>query len=992
MSKNISFILSLLISSPTLIPMFTSEAHAQENVFAANVQMLLPGQPAIADGKTEVTYYFLFLDSKGNPIEGLSGRTSLGKIKGTIRAEKTGVYSTTFKPEKISENKEETLSINLRNSSRQTVKKDFKVKLKPATNRTFKASSSPEKITLGLDDFVTLTIEQTSGPRTTQLGISSSVGSVENAVNLGNGKFSARYTPPDNRPYPHIALFTITDLENPDNTAAFVLDQQGKTSFPINSLPDSNVILQIGERDFGPIKTDSSGKASIPIVVPPGVNNAKLIVINNGNRTEEPLDLRIPQNVPRINFFPNPPTIPADGKTSVDVQVYVSTTTGKPDKNASLLFKAERGSVTPVQNQGNGVYSVIYTPPLENLKSSDNIRVVLQSETGDVSDNLPISLSPTLPEHVSLSSASKVLPKNASSFNVITKLKDRNSKGMTDRGIHFTANGAKVLHSKELSSGDYTTKFSPTSNGTIEITAFAKGSISENPPFGITMIPNHSRLINDGLSSSLLTFIIYDQYGYPLANQEMELQIVSGDGSLPSKIKTNSAGVGQASFTAGRDPGIVLIEAKSNTHMGQFSLIQLPEDVLPNLTELPQSQNNVYHRLEGELKKSISYLRIEREGLEGAAVKAELNQLGDVKQINIKAEPAKIVPGGKISLQIQTTDETGRGVPGEKLETMVSSGTVGRMQDLGGGQYSVSLIAPDDVGDPVQVTVNTVDGNVMETLQLEWLESQVKEENTEENQETPDEKEKKPREPRSVSPSWLRASVGYSGGYYHYQQVPSSPDEDLYREAVTFNSSTEGSSPAPSAGMQIRVLGAIPTFEYIGYDVNISMDRYSVLLSEFGEEPIGDFLSSLDFMAMGQYPIDLNGMTITPAARIGFARDDLMLFLQDQVSETEVALSYQPLWVSSFGLGVGAQIETDFGLFGSVNYDAGLRGSSAYRNKVVGQVGYTLPGNVFIFGGGKSTVRNVDIENAAGKIGEIHDMHRVFTVGLGYGIAPAEVE
>ncbi len=988
MSKNISFILSLLISSPTLIPVFTSEAEAQETVFSEDLQMLLPGQSAVADGKTEITYYFLFLDSQGAPIDGLSGRTSLGKLKGTITKEKNGVYSTTFTPETVSAETTETLSVNLRNANRTSVRKDFSVTLKPALKRSFKTSSSPAEITLGLDDFVTLTIEQDSGPATSHLGISSSVGSIENAVNLGNGKFSARYTPPNNRPYPHIALFTITDLENPDNTSSFVLEQKGKTSFPINSLPDSNVILQIADRDFGPVKTDSSGKASIPIVVPPGVNKAKLIIINNGNRTEEPLDLRIPQNVPRVNFFPNPPTIPANGKTSIDIQVYVSTTTGKPDNNASLIFKAEQGAVTPVNNRGNGVYSVLYTPPLENRKSTDNIRVVLQSETGDISDNLPINLSPTLPETVSLSSASKVLPKNAQSFNVITKLKDRNSNGMTDRGIHFTANGAKVLQSKELSSGDYTTKFAPTSNGPIEITAFAKGSISQNPSFGLTMIPNHPRLVNDGLSNSLLNFIVYDQYGYPIANQDIELEITSGSGSLPSRIKTNSAGIGQASFTAGQNPGIILIEAKSATHTSQFSLIQLPEDVLPSLQELPQSQNNVYHRLENELKKSISYIRIEREGLEGTTVKADLNQLGDVEQINIKTEPAKLVPDGKISLNIRTTDSSGRGVPGEKLETMVSSGTVGRMQDLGGGQYSVSLIAPSTIGNPIQVTVSTVDGAIKETLQLEWVTTEIEKVIPSEVADSKEKPQKKPREPRQVDTSWLRASIGYTGGYYHYQQMPSSPDADLYREAITFNSVTEGSSPAPSAGLQMRVLGSVPNIEYIGYDVNISMDRYSVLLSEFGDDPITDLLNSFDFIAMGQYPIALNGVTIIPAARVGFSQDDLLLFLQDSIADDRVSLSYQPLWVSSLALGVGAQIETTFGLFGSVNYDAGLRGSSAYRNKIVGQVGYTLPGNLFVFGGGKSSVRNVDIENASGKIGEIQDMHRAFTIGLGYGVAP----
>ena len=69
---------------------------------------------------------------------------------------------------------------------------------------------------------------------------------------------------------------------------------------------------------------------------------------------------------------------------------------------------------------------------------------------------------------------------------------------------------------------------------------------------------------------------------------------------------------------------------------------------------------------------------------------------------------------------------------------------------------------------------------------------------------------------------------------------------------------------------------------------------------------------------MGQYPFDLNGVTIIPAARVGFSQDDLLLFLQDSIADDRVSLSYQPLWVSSLALGVGAQVETTFGLFGSL--------------------------------------------------------------------------
>ena len=61
-------------------------------------------------------------------------------------------------------------------------------------------------------------------------------------------------------------------------------------------------------------------------------------------------------------------------------------------------------------------------------------------------------------------------------------------------------------------------------------------------------------------------------------------------------------------------------------------------------------------------------------------------------------------------------------------------------------------------------------------------------------------KERVPRErkPRTTSAesTWLRTSVGYNGGFYSYQQVPTSTTGLLYEKAITFNNTTEGSSPS----------------------------------------------------------------------------------------------------------------------------------------------------------------------------------------------------
>ena len=292
---------------------------------------------------------------------------------------------------------------------------------------------------------------------------------------------------------------------------------------------------------------------------------------------------------------------------------------------------------------------------------------------------------------------------------------------MSGRGITFAANGAKVIQTKELGNGDYTTKFSPTSNGPVELTAVAKGSTSSNPAAGIGIYSSQSRLPSDGLSSSLLSFIVHDRFGYPLSNQTLSLEIISGNGSLPSQVSTNSAGVANVTFTAGKTPGIVKIKATAGNHENQIAILQLPAEVLPALESLPRSGTSNALKLEERLGKFVNTLRIEREGMEGAQIEANLQEVGDTDAINVTPEPSKITPGGKLTLKIAAVDSNGRGVVGEQLAATVSTGVVGRILDLGDGLYSVIYTADENASEPVKITVSTADGKISTSIELELI-------------------------------------------------------------------------------------------------------------------------------------------------------------------------------------------------------------------------------------------------------------------------------
>ena len=106
----------------------------------------------------------------------------------------------------------------------------------------------------------------------------------------------------------------------------------------------------------------------------------------------------------------------------------------------------------------------------------------------------------------------------------------------------------------------------------------------------------------------------------------------------------------------------------------------------------------------------------------------------------LRLSQLNLFPMEKISLNIRTTTVQEEAYL-EKNELWFR--VVLDMQDLGGGQYSVSLIAQSTIGDPIQVTVSTVDSSTKETLQLEWITTEI--ETVTSNEVTDSEKTKKQR-------------------------------------------------------------------------------------------------------------------------------------------------------------------------------------------------------------------------------------------------------
>ena len=159
----------------------------------------------------------------------------------------------------------------------------------------------------------------------------------------------------------------------------------------------------------------------------------------------------------------------------------------------------------------------------------------------------------------------------------------------------------------------------------------------------------------------------------------------------------------------------------------------------------------------------------------------------------------------------------------------------------------------------------------------------------------------------------------------------------------------------------MRGIGTVPNVSYLGYDLHVQADYYSVILEEF-PTPIGDWITSIDAMISGQYPVELSSFTLVPTVRLGLLRDDLMLYRQNILDDGNVELSYEPLFVTAPNLGFGTDLQSNMGVFGHIYYDLGIRGS-IYRKKLDARIGYDITDTVFVYTGARSTVRTVDIES-----------------------------
>ncbi|MSP56377.1 MAG: hypothetical protein EXR69_12360 [Myxococcales bacterium] len=966
---------------------------------------LLQPTGLVSDGTTPVDLYVLALTPDGAPIVGLKGKPTASSGTTTELTETGGgLYKFTFTPAKADSKQTVTLAFKSKLPSKEPVARTWSVSVAPPVSHQLSVSVNPTAITLGVDRAASLAFKLAGGTGQSLAGVdlvtNVTVGKVDNLTNLGAGQFSALYTPPTTA-FPQLLLLTSVDRRDPDATfASAVVPLMGKVDFGVQVLPNSHVQIKIGDRVFGPILADAQGRASVPIIVPPGTETAtKTQIAPDGKLTESPLDLKVPERR-RVALFPTATAVPSDTRFGVPIRTLVVTPDGRPDDNALVAITSTAGSVSAPKSQGGGIYLATFTPPTSNANTQVTLTVSLSNGSSEQTDSTTLNLVPVRPAKVALTAEPALLTPTADGFRVFAKVTSADGQGLGGRAVTFGVNGGKVKEIKDLRNGDYQATFTTTGNGPVELTAGVGTAATGNPFARVLVISGTNRLANDGATSVLLTVMSVDQYGYPVGNIPVNLRLISGDGALPSSTTTGPDGTARVYYTAGRKAQTVSIEATANDATAAITLVQAPTGLV--LPVLPIVATKAVAGMMAEWAATISPLRIEREGMTGAVLNptALPAAAGDrPTKLAISSDPATVSPGGTVVLKLQLLNVEGRGIGGAPLEFLTSAGALGPISDKGNGNYEVTLLIPPTTTGEVKVSVATRDGLLSQFLKIPvsgtaagWtgtnpfatsgdpyaqLPATTPEPMGQTPVVTPVAKAPKAPKPERAAEAdgefpWLRIRGGYTLAGYGYNQQPLDQSATLFPKPVQLD--------AVSQGGTVTALAFVPGVKYVGGELALRGIRYSLdptALCEALGRPCADsaaianWVTDVRLVGVARYPFESGKSQFWVGARVGGALNNVLV-----IQAAKNKLNLTPIAIGSLALGaeLGANIgskvffRTDF-----TEYLAGFTAPYTHSFNVEG--GFAFLPNVYASVAYDLSIRKIDVLDKSGnKIGEVSDV------------------
>ena len=1012
--------LALMSVGPVLVYSTTAEAAETAAIGDSGLVEILPIPSVIADGQTAVTVHVVALAPNGAPFPGVKLKTSAstGTTSDAIEAG-PGLYTFTFTPAKSTSDVDVTLTVKGKAATKASVEGEYRLKVKGAPSGAIEGTANPTEIVLGKVDEATLTFQ--GGPAKGELLVRVSGGQVTNLTNMGGGKHTARFAAPKVN-FPQFALVTMASAADPDGNYGYQkVPLHGAVDYPVEASPNSSVMLKIEGKEYGPVKASPEGRASVPVIVPPGVDKAIQITVIDGTPTESAIDLRVPATR-LLSLFPLPAAVPSDSSLSVPVRTVVLNVNGSPNTNASLSMTASSGTIGAASHVKNGVYEAMWTPPESDTASTATLEVKVGSGDTQV-DKMDVQLVPRRAAVIALSTDPETLDADTKSAKVNYVVTSASGQPMGSQVITVNTLGAAVNGAPaDVGGGNYSSDISIDTAGA-KMGALIRSEATGNAVAHIALVPSSDRSLNDGVAGTVLTIASVDTYGYPVANTDVSLTLESGGGQLPAKVTTDANGISQIQYSAGKEATLVRVLAStSDGATGATSFIQAPEKTVP--LDLPISGSASVAGIHQAWELSAPVMSLGAGGgggggavaVAGGAVTAPRVaamppppsvEIGSpdavVESVDVTYFPPEVPPGGVVVVRAIPMDADGKAIPGKTLDVLTSKGEVGDTVEAG-AIYETRIIASDSVEGELKISV--VAGDVMKLVKVPvnpdavamaggdppkdggegpaWGSTAEPEPDAvvAEPEPEPEPKVKKPKEPSDIP--FFRARVSGIGSLYSYSQVPTGDPGPLLPQQLVVGGS-EGGRPATPVGAEINARFWVPDVPYVGAHVNARLSRYAIAAAEFnGEAP--DWLNDIQVDVVGRYPFDVNGDQYWVGAKAGVHYNDFMMFTG--CLDPGCQVNFDPLGLVGLGIGVEAGLEVA-DLYAIAGFTEGLASFTVpYSTAVDVNIGYQLIPEAFVDVGFTLMNRALILEGTDSGLdrGELSDGQVMLKIGGGFSM------
>ena len=269
----------------------------------------LPISDVVADGVTAVPLYFLALDGDGQGIEGIEAK--LSATDGVVQEwndEGNGLYRLMWVPPKLETMGSAHIKLKGKTLDKQTIKRAATFRMRPWPPGAITLGINPAQLSAGQVDTATLSIAlaDTLTPTTPEdLALRVSTGTVADMTHMGSNRFTGRYEAASQK-HPSLGIVTLADARRTGRSyGAFAIPIAATRKETIRAPAGTDVMLKVGDREYGPVKASKRGKVEVEILAQPGISEAVVSVMKDGDWTQKTMALSWPAPK-RLQWVPTP--------------------------------------------------------------------------------------------------------------------------------------------------------------------------------------------------------------------------------------------------------------------------------------------------------------------------------------------------------------------------------------------------------------------------------------------------------------------------------------------------------------------------------------------------------------------------------------------------------------------------------------------------------------------------------------------------------------